>query len=443
MPSRMGLGPMSRVLDVRRGERLLVALSFVCFFGLLAASGVLRPIREALGLEGGVDRLPILWSITFTASLVLYPALGALASRTTRTRFAVQVFVIIAASLVVFRMLLAGDLPEVPLGRAYYVWVSVFNLILTSVFWGVMADVFTNEQGRRLFGPIAAGGTAGAVCGSTATRLAVRALGVEGMLLVAACLIGLSAVCVVALSRAAHAGRGGGSPDGDGGGGDRGEARAPEPLIGGKVLDGLSHVARSRYLLTICAWILLLTSTATFVYFQQGWIVDRAIADRAGRTEFFSSVDVGAQIVTLLVQLLLTRAIVRRFGVAGLLVVLPVVTGLGFAVLAAAPALAAVAVFQVVRRASEYGLGRPGREILFTVVSREDKFKAKNVVDVVVYRGGDVAVGWLNIGLKATGLGLAALALAAIPLCALWAVTSIALGRMEGRRRALLEERPT
>lgn len=431
MSWRMGLRRMQRVLELRGGEAMPVALSFGCFFCLLAASHVLRPIREALGIEGGVYTLPWLWTGTFVGTLVLYPALGALASRTTRTRFAGAVFATIAASLIVFRMLLAGDLPEVPLARAYYVWVSVFNVLLTSVFWGVMADVFSNEQGRRLFGAIAAGGTAGAVCGTITTRLLVRAFGVEGMLLIAAILIGGALVCVAGLSR--------GPRTGDG------SAAARDPIIGGHILDGLSHVARSRYLLTICASILLLTSTATFVYFQQAWIVDREIADRAGRTEFFADVDFGAQMLTLLVQLILTRWAIRRVGLTGLLVAVPLVTGLGFAALAIAPALAVVAVAQVLRRASENGFGRPGREILFTVVSREDKFKAKNVVDVVVYRGGDAVVGWLNIGLKAAGLGLGALALAALPLCALWVFTGVALGRMEERRRRgeLIEERAT
>jgi ATP:ADP antiporter, AAA family len=422
----MGLRRMLRLVEVRRGEAAPTALAFICFFALLAASSVLRPIREALGIEGGVYTLPVLWTGTFVATLTLYPALGALASRTTRTRFAAAVFATIAASLIVFRLLLAGDAPEVHVARAYYVWVSVFNVLLASVFWGVMADVFSNEQGRRLFGAIAAGGTAGAVCGTAATRLLVRAFGVEGMLLVAAGLIALALVCVGVLSRGPRT--------------SDGSARPPDPMIGGKVLDGLSHVLRSRYLLAMCAWILLLTSTATFVYFQQAWIVDSAISDREGRTEFFATVDLGAQGVTLIVQLLIMPWLVRRAGVTGLLIAVPLVTALGFGLLAVAPTLIAVAVFQVLRRASEYGLGRPAREILFTLVSRADKFKAKNVVDVVVYRGGDMVVAWINIGLKSAGLGLGALALAALPLCVLWAVTATALGRMEARRRAAAEE---
>jgi len=432
----MGLRRALQLLDLRRGEARTAGLSFVCFFCLLSASYVVRPIRDALGVEGGVKNYPWLFTGTFVSTLVLYPALGALASHTTRTRFAASVFATIAASLVVFRLLLSSSLPQIDLGRAFFVWVSVFNLILTSVFWGVMADVFSNEQGRRLFGAIAGGGTVGALAGPLMTRRLVHVVGVEGMLLVAAALIGIALLCVGGLAR----GRRAGSLAGDG------AEPPPEPVIGGKVLAGLSRVAGSRYLLMISVYILLLTTTATFVYFQQGWIVERAIKSRADRTAFFASIDLATSIITLVVQLGLTRWLVRRIGVTGLLVALPLITGLGFAVLAIAPVLVALAIFQSIRRTGEYGLARPGREILFTLVDREDKFKAKNVVDVVVYRGGDVAAGWLNFGLTSAGLGVGATALAALPLCGLWAVTAGRLGRMEARRRLALgklEERPT
>lgn len=408
--------------DARRGELARAVVAFFCFFCLLAASYILRPIREALGVEGGVENFAYLFSGTFIVTLLLYPALGALASRTNRTRFAIGVFSVIAVSLVVFRLLLAGDLPERYLAWAFYIWVSVFNVMLTSIFWGVMADVFTNEQGRRQFGLIAAGGTAGAMTGPILTRLLVGIVGVEGMLLLAAAVITGALACVIALSRARV-----GRPD---------PAEPSDPIIGGTTFDGLQRVARSPYLRRISAYILLLTATATFVYFQQGWIVEQAIKDRTERTEFFATVDLFTNILTLVVQVFLTRLIARRLGVTTLLIILPLVTGLGFAVMAIAPLLAAVAIFQVIRRTGEYGLARPGREILFTLVSREDKFKAKNVVDVVVYRGGDAAVAWLNFALAGVGLGVGATALCALPLCGLWVFTARSLGRMEATRRA-------
>lgn len=407
---------------VRRGEAVLAALSFLCFFCLLSTHYVLRPIREAFGVEGGLTNLAVLFTGTFAVTLVLYPLLGALASRTTRTHFAVAVLATMAASLLVFRLLLGTDVSELALGNALFVWISAFSVVLTSVFWGVMADVFDNDQGRRLFGMIAAGGTAGALAGPLLTRSIVHEVGVEGMLLVAAGLMALALGCVVTLGRIARGAAGGAAPP-------------REPVIGGTILAGLSSVMRSRYLLAIAAYILLLTTTATFVYFQQASIVERAFQGRAERTAFFATLDLWTNLLTLAVQLGVTRLLVRRLGVTGLLVALPLVTGLGFAILAMAPTLLVMAVFQVMRRTGEYGLARPGREILFTLVSREDKFKAKNVVDVVVYRGGDAAVAWLNIGLTGAGLGVGATALCALPLCGVWAVTAVALGRMERRRR--------
>jgi AAA family ATP:ADP antiporter len=412
---------------VRRSEVLQAALSFVCFFCLLCTSYVLRPIREAFGVEGGLTNLAVLFTGTFVVTLLLYPLLGALASRTTRTHFAATVLSTIAASLVGFRLLLGTDLSELALGNALFVWISVFNVLLTSLFWGVMADVFDNDQGRRLFGVIAAGGTAGAMAGPILTRSIVHTVGVEGMLLVAAGLMVIALGCVVTLGRVARGAAGGAAPPRD-------------PVIGGKILAGLSSVRRSRYLLGIAAYVLLLTTTATFVYFQQASIVERSFEGRAERTAFFATLDLWTNLFTFVIQLGVTRLLVRRLGVTGLLVALPLVTGLGFAILATAPTLAVLAVFQVMRRTGEYGLARPGREILFTLVSREDKFKAKNVVDVVVYRGGDAAVAWLNIGLTSAGLGVGATALCAVPLCAVWVATGVTLGRMERRRRLAADQ---
>jgi len=417
-----------RVLDLRRGEGRALVLSFICFLALMSTNYVLRPIRDALGVESGPENYALLFTGTFTATLILYPMLGALAARTTRTRFAVAVLATIAASLIGFRMLLVSDLPQVYIASGFFIWLSVFNVLLTSVFWSVMVDVFSNEQGRRLFGAIAAGGTVGAMVGPLATSGLVHVVGVGGMLLVAAGLLVLALACLLGMPRRTGAGT----------------DAPPDPIIGGKVLAGLASVARSRYLRTISIYILFLVSTATFLYFQQGWFVERSFASREDRTQFFAHLDLATNILALVVQVLITRRLIKRLGVAFVLAILPVVTALGFAVLAIVPYLAAFAVFQVMRRASDFSLAKPAREILFTVVSREDKFKAKNVVDVVVYRGGDAVFAWISIGLTTAGLGLGALALAVVPLCAVGAVSAVALGRMEERRRtAPPEERPT
>lgn len=419
-----------RTLDLRPGEVAPFALSFIAFTALLSASYVLRPIRDALGIQGGVNTYPWLFTGTFVATLVLYPLFGAIASRTTRTLFAVAVYALVMVSLLVFRLLIERDPHGQALARAFFIFVSVFNVLLVSVFWSVMADVFSNEQGRRLFGPIAAGGTAGALLGPILARTMVSGIGVPGLLLVAAVLIALTIACVVVLRSAAAA---------------LAEAtgeRTPRDLpIGGTTLAGLVSVARSRYLSSIAGYILLLTATATVAYFQQGWIVQHVIPDTESRTELFATLDLCTNGITLLIQILLTRALLRRVGLPWVLAILPLVTAVGFAGLAAAPVLAVFAVFQVTRRASDYGLARPAREILFTVVPREDKFKAKNVIDVVVYRASDAVFAWATLLMSLGGFGVVATSLVALPLCAAWMASAIALGRQE-RRIAQSKETP-
>ncbi|HEU5058673.1 MAG TPA: MFS transporter [Kofleriaceae bacterium] len=412
-----------RTLDIRPGELVPFALSFIAFTALLAASYVLRPLRDALGIHGGVHTYPWLFTGTFVATLVLYPLLAAIATRTTRTRFAVFTYGLVVAGLLVFRLLIERDPHGQALARAFFVFVSVFNVLLVSTFWSVMTDVFSNQQSRRLFGPIAAGGTAGALLGPVLASTLVSAIGVPGLLLVAATLIGLTIACVVALDRAGRRVDGAGD-----------HARPVSDLpIGGTTLDGLKRVARSRYLLSIAGYIVLLTATATIAYFQQGWIVQHVIPDTESRTELFAVLDLLTNGVTLLIQIVLTRWLLANVGLSWVLAILPVVTAIGFAGLASAPVLAVFAVFQVTRRASDYGLARPAREVLFTVVPREDKFKAKNVVDVVVYRASDAAFAWLTLLMSTAGLGVTATSLVALPLCAAWVAGAIALGRQERR----------
>jgi AAA family ATP:ADP antiporter len=413
--------PTRRPLDFRPGELAPFALSFLAFTALLSASYVLRPLRDALGIQAGVNTYPWLFTGTFAVTLLLYPLLGAVASRTTRTLFAVITYTIVMLGLLVFRVLIARDPHDQILARAFFVFVSVFSVLLVSIFWSVMADVFTNEQGHRLFGPISAGGTAGALVGPLLARGLVGTVGVPGLLLVAAALVALTIACVVALHRSgrAHA------PDA------RGVMR--DLAIGGTTLDGMKSLVRSRYLLGIAGYIVGLSGTATIAYFQQGWIVQHILTDSESRTELFATLDLITNGITLLIQILLARMLLRRIGLPWVLAALPIITALGFIGLAAAPVLAVFALFQVVRRASDYGLARPGREILFTVIPREDKFKAKNVIDVVVYRASDASFAWLTALMAMGGLGVATTSLVALPVCAGWAALAVGLGRSERR----------
>ncbi|MGM0576892.1 MAG: NTP/NDP exchange transporter [Myxococcota bacterium] len=415
---------LRRVVDVRAGEVGAMLLAFAWFFCLLAGYYVLRPVRDAMGIEGGVDKLQWLFTATFGAMLVAVPLYSFLVARWPRRRFVPWVYHFFALNLAGFWVLRHLGVAPVAVARVFFVWISVFNLFVVSVFWSLQADLFRSDQGKRLFGFVAAGGTAGALAGPSVTALLAERIGVTTLLLVSLGLLEVAVLCAHRLTRRAPAG------PGEHGRGDAGG----EAIIGGGVLAGLVRVVRSPYLLGVSGWILGLTLTATFLYFQQARIVEAAFDDAASRTSFFAKVDLLVNVLTLGVQAGLTGRLMTRFGAGPLLALLPVATGLGFVALGIWPTLAILVAFQALRRAANYALARPARELLFTVVPREDKYKAKIFVDTVVYRGGDALSGWIYAGLGALGLSLAGAAFAAAPVAAVWAVGGAALGRAQARR---------
>ncbi len=417
---------LARVVTLRPGELPALLWSFAYFFALLCSYYILRPLREEMGIAGGVENLPWLFTGTFLAMLAAVPAFGALVARLPRRRFVPLVYHFFAVNLLVFYLLLELDIATVWVARAFYIWVSVFNLFVVSVFWSFMADIFRNEQARRLFGFIAAGGSAGALLGSALTASLAVPLGPVPLLLVSAAVLELAVFCVARLLRARPAGSGG----------DASSGPAPEPVIGGGLLAGITLVLRSPYLLGVAAYILLFTTTSTFLYFQQAHIVAAAFDDPGERARFFAVIDLIVALLTIGVQCLATGRLMMRFGVGPMLAFLPLLTLAGFPLLAAAPTLAVVVSFQAGRRAVNFALAKPAREVLFTVVGREQKYKAKNVLDTVVYRGGDAVSGWAFAGLAALGLGLPAIALVTVPVAGLWLALGLGLGRAQDRRAA-------
>jgi AAA family ATP:ADP antiporter len=421
-----GPGLLARAVQVRPGEAAAALWSCSYFFCLLASTYILRPVRDEMGITAGVERLPWLFTATFLAMAAVVPVFGALAARYPRRTLLPLVYgFFIVTILGLFALLRGGHRPAWAPG-AFFVWLSVFNLFVVSVFWGFMADVWTEEQARRLFGFIAAGGSAGALAGPAFTALVVDAVGPVNLLPIAAGVLAGAWVAIVRLRRWAVA-RAAAAPSGAGTG---------EQPRGGSALGGVRAILRSRYLLGICLLLLLSTTLATFLYFVQAHIVRASFADPARRTAVFASMDLAVNTLTIGAQLFLTGRAVARLGLPATLAFLPALTLGGFAVLALVPALPALVGFQVLRRAAQYGLARPAREMLFTVVSREDKYKAKSVIDTVVYRGGDAASGWAFAGLTALGLGFTGVALVALPLAGAWVVLALALGR---RQEALRE----
>jgi AAA family ATP:ADP antiporter len=320
-----------------------------------------------------------------------------------------------------FRLLPAQDLPWA--GRVFFVWTSVFNLFVVSVFWSFMADVFTTVQGKRLFGFIGFGGTLGGIAGSAATASLAPVIGPVNLLLISMVLLELSTLAVRRLSSLSRVWAAGRSRSSDN-----------DAVIGGGTFTGIREALSNPYLLGICAYMLLFTIGSTILYFQQAAIADRAYTDPGLRTAFFARIDLAVNVLTLATQMFLTGRIVKALGVPLTLTLLPALSVIGFLVLGAAPTVAAFVAFQVLRRAGEFAIARPTREVLYTVMSREDKYKAKNFIDTFIYRAGDQIGAWTMAGLAAIGLSVATVSYAAAPLSLVWLGIGWWLGKQQEAR---------
>ena len=420
---------LRRVIDLRPGEVRGLAWSWLYIFSVLSAYYIIRPIRDEMGVASGVDTLPWLFTGTLCGMMLVNPPFAALVARLPRVRFIAIAYRFFMANLLLFGLLLTVSTPAQNLwvGRIFFIWTSVFNLFVVSVFWALMVDVFDAEQAKRLFGVISAGATLGSILGSSLTASLARHVGSIYLLLASACLLEVAVFSVRRLSRLSDALR------------LRPASRDENTPIGGTVLSGLAHAFRSRYLLNISVYMLLYAITSTFLYFEQATIVNRSFADRAARTAFFAQVDLLVNVLTLGAQLFLTDRLLRALGVALTLTLLPALTALGFLTLGLAPTVAIVVLFQVVRRTSNFAIARPTREVLFTVISREDKYKAKNLIDTVVYRSGDQVGAWSYALLSGLGLGITGIALAAVPLSVAWLLNGFWLGREQEARGAAAE----
>ncbi|MGE0442820.1 MAG: NTP/NDP exchange transporter, partial [Gemmatimonadales bacterium] len=363
---------LRRLIDIKPEEVKAALWSAAYFFFILAAYYILRPIRDAAGVAGGIRNLPWLFTGTMVAMFLVNPPFAALVAKLPRHRFIPIAYRFFLANLLIF-FLLFRFLPEeqhVWVGRVFYIWTSVFNLFVVSVFWGFMADAFNSAQGKRLFGFIGVGGTLGGIVGPIITAKLVEPVGAAGLLLVSAAFLEMAVLCVRRLSGIfALSDR------------TRPEAAARgEEVVGGGVFDGMAHVFKSPYLLGIGLYMLLYTIGSTFLYFQQVRIVEAARPDSATRTVLFAQIDLAVNVFTVVVQAFFTGRIMQWLGVAGALTVVPVISILGFLGLGMAPSLAVLVAFLVLRRGGNYAVARPSREVLYTVVSREDKYKAKSFI---------------------------------------------------------------
>jgi AAA family ATP:ADP antiporter len=432
---------LRRVVDVRDGEVRAMLTSFAFFFFLLSSYFVLRPIRDAVAAASGVTNLPWLFAGTLTVTLLCNPLFSWLVVRFPVRRVIPISYQFFIASFITFYVVLRfvsageGSTVDVWMGRAFFVWTTVFALFNTSIFWCLMADSFRSEQAKRMFGFIGVGGTLGSIAGSAATATLAPTIGAVNMLLVSAALLELAVFTVVSFPLAAH-----GTADG------AARRASDRDVIGGSVWSGFRSVAQSPYLLGICAFQILYVIGSTVLYFAQSQLVGQLYADRTARTSILAELELVTQVLTVFTQFFLTGRVIRWIGLAAALALLPTLSIIGFGALGAMATFQTVAVFTVLRRASNFSITNPSMEILFTVVNREDKYKAKNIIETFVYRGGDQIGAWAYAGLAALGLGLAGISYVAVPVSAVWLGLGVWLGRRQSELAAASEahrERPS
>ncbi|MXW18380.1 MAG: hypothetical protein F4X60_06855 [Gemmatimonadetes bacterium] len=448
---------VSRLVNMRRGEPPLAAMSALFFFTVLCGYFFLRPVREAMGVARGMDELRWLFAINCFVSLGAVLAFGGVVARTNRRRFIPVAYLFVIVCLIGFAALLIQDVrsgggligtdAQTALSRgvgySFYIWLTVINLFTTSVFWAFMVDIFDVDQGKRMFAFVGIGGTLGAIVGSWATNLisylTESAYLPAGLMLIGAAFFAAAIVVMLSLERMAvrsEASRL--EAVGSGGAGDgAGEGSADEDAsgaIGGTFWDGARAVATSPYLLGVGVWVVFMAVSNTLIYFTQANII---LSDSDTFSQLlgnFAQFDTVAQVATLITQIFITTHVIRKLGVGWTLAILPLVTIAGFAVLAVWPVYGVMMIFQAVHRATRYAISRPSRETLFSVVTPSEKYKAKPVVDVFLYRGGDLAGAGIDGLFALLGLALVWVAVSTGPLAAMWIALSIGMGRAQARR---------
>ncbi len=411
-------GFFAALTNIERHEVAAVVLSFALVFVLMTAYSILKPVRDALAADWGNVGLSLTWTVNFGISLVAVAAYGVALTLVRFRTIVPAVYVFFAATFFAL-FLVRQQMPDATLvNKGFYVWVSVFSLFNLSVFWSFMTDIYNKLQARRVFGVIAAGTSVGAIVGPVITATLVDTLGANGLLLMSAALLVLPVFVIPVLRRLKVSQLGNGQLHADVGG---------ERALGSNPFAGFSILFSDRYILGIAVFILFYVTINTFVYFElQNLTREYSLEFRA---QVWSWIEISTNALTLLTAAFVTGRIVSRFGMATALAFMPALVAIGILALVAAPVLLVLAIFQVGRRVGNYAITRPSREMLFTVLDREARFKAKPVIDVVIYRGGDVLTAWMfTLLAERAGLGLSGIALVIGGIAVAWGATAVWLG---------------
>lgn len=416
------------LVDVRATELASLLLSFVYFFFVMSAWFVLRPIRDEIAAAAGVSKLPYFYMGTLAATLLFNPLFGVLVVRFRVRTFIALTYHFFAVNLLVFYLLMRmsgsseGPALNPWMSRVFFAWTSVFNFFIISIFWSFMADAFTSDQAKRLFGFIGVGGTLGSIVGSGFTAAMASTIGTRNLLLVSTLLLEIAVFVVMRFPRRLFVGTLRAASE-----------RGQEDRIGGSAWGGVTRLLQSPYLLAIAVFLTLYIFGSTVLYAEQTDLVGRFYPTRAARTTVLAQLEFAAQSLTLFTQFFLTGRVTKWIGLAATLAIVPVVSMLGFGTLGLIPVFQTLAVFTVCRRAANFSLQNPAMETLFTVVSREDKYKAKNFIETFIYRFSDQLTAWGYAGLAALGLGLSGIAFVVAPVAAVSVALAIWLGRRQGQ----------
>lgn len=402
-------------------ERRAVALAFCGNFLLFGSYYILRPVRDTVATVGGIGQLQLLFTATFIGTLLAAPLYAALASRMRLSRLLPMLFWFWLANVVAFALLYRVAPASRLLAGVYYVWFSVVNLYMLSVFWSLMVDLFSAAQSVRVFPLIAAGGELGAIAGPLLTRLLVGHIGLSGLLWVAAAEFAAVIVLVYLLMHEKRRLRRLGG---------EGQASSLEHGLGGNPLQGFAELLSNPYARAQAIYILLMTWTNTVAYYFQTDLVAHAYPQLAGRAQAIADIDLAVNIGSAVVLFFGLGSLLRRYGLSTALLLNPLVMAGSLLALILSPSLLMIQVVQVVRRVAQYAVTTPSRQICFTVMPQASRYKTKNVIDTVFYRFGDVSSAWVQSGLDGAGFGLGAGAALGIGASVLWG----GIGAFVGRR---------
>ncbi len=406
---------------IKPEEQKLVLWSFIYFFMLLASYFILRPLRDEMGIVNGAANMQWLFTGTFLTMLLIVPVFGYLSSKYKIGTILTHSYIFFIFNIIIFYYFFTNKLFIETLSIVFFIWLSVFNLFAISLFWSFMVDIYTNAQSKRLFGIISAGGSLGAITGPLIATTLSDTLGIANLFLVTILFLVITFIALKKIMRINKKQNSNSIK----------KSFQNINLTKGSLLDGIKLVLKSKYLKKLVLFMVLYTSTSTFLYFEQATIVEETMLNSSKRISYFSKVDLITNALAILGQFFLTDKIIKQFGLSISLSLIPFLLAIGFVVLSAKTVLPVLVILLVLLRVGNYTTLKPGREILFTISSREEKYKAKNFIDTAVYRGGDALSGWVFAGLLSTGIGMSIIAIIAVPIVLLWANIGYQLGQNE------------